>query len=130
MKMERNDPSVTFEDKIKVKEISEMLSQINPSMGLDIEDVYQYKLRSNTLAVKPTAQTVQAHKVPELPKAETLLQKVEEFKRRSKTKTPTSGTGAPTETPKVSTAKQLINHAHQTLGVGNADPLRKEFSYL
>ena len=130
MKMERNDPSVSFEDKIKVKEISEMLSQINPSMGLDIEDVYQYKLRSNTLAVKPTAQTVQAHKIPELPKAETLLQKVEEFKRRSKTKTPTSGTGAPTEQPKVSTAKQLINHAHQTLGVGNTDPLRKEFSYL
>lgn len=130
MKMERNDPSVTFEDKIKVKEISEMLSQINPSMGIDIEDVYQYKLRSNTLAVKPVAQTTQARTVPELPKAETLLQKVEAYKQRSKTKTPLSGTGAPTEQPKISTARQLINHAHETLGGNTVDPLRKEFSYL
>jgi hypothetical protein len=115
-KMNRSDPTLNIDDKFKVRELSRFISEANPQMSFDMEDVYQEHLRKGDLAVKPAAQTAGAA-LPDLSSAPTFLEKLKEYKNRKKIATPGSrGSGDPQSQPKPSTAKQMIEQSHEILG--------------
>jgi len=120
--------SVDADDRLKVLEVVDMMDSAIPR-GILLEDQWLIASKRNALAVKPLPQGPGGQNSTGLPQAQSLRDKIAEFKKRQRAIIQSGGTGAvPTSPMRANelTAKGLMAVDKQVLGEQKGDAFFEE----